>query len=865
MTYFILWYVLITLLGWISFPLIFHLTPALADRGFSFSRILGLLFWGFAFWFMASLGIVKNDLGGLLLGLMIMIGLGAWAIKITSLHSITSWLKENKATVISIEVLFFISFCCWTIVRAANPEILGTEKPMELAFINSIIRSPQFPPRDPWLSGYAISYYYFGYVITAMIAKLTATQGSIAFNLALSQTFALVAVAAFGIIFNLLSVVKTQSDEFDNKHKQNLFISLLGPAFILIVSNLEGFLEMLHARGILWYQDQAGQLSSSFWSWLDLKELSQPPSLPFSWMPSRYLWWWRASRIIQDYDLAGNWREVIDEFPYFSFLLGDLHPHVLAMPFALLAVGLSLNMFLGGAAGNTRWLWLKLKIHSKSFWTAAIVLGGLAFLNTWDFPIYVGLFSLVYCSWGLFLRHNKTQSPVQSEENRNELPETKGSSEISKIVSDFLSMAFSLGISGVLLYIPFYIGFSSQAGGILPNLVYSTRGAHLWIMFGSLLLPIFSYLIFIKLTRRNGLDLGKGFLISLGLLLLLWVISLGFGLGIASIPLLGNLFVSSIGGDGGASLFMESISRRISRLGWVTITLLLSFVFGYLINVIRSRRKTDREPNLNSDLEGKATDVSPQSFQISVNEFVFILILMGGLLVLFVEFFFLRDQFGSRMNTIFKFFYQTWIFWGLSAAFATAVLLRRLKGVWDILFRILIVLLLFSALVYPLTSIWGKTNGFEPTNGYTLDGIAYIERNNPEEMAAIRWVENAQDGIVVEAVGPQYSEYARVATISGQPNVLGWAGHESQWRGGREEIGTREEDIEFIYSSNDWEQTKLLLDLYNVRYIFIGDLERRTYRVNESKFQRFLGEPVFRSGQIMVFEVPREINFTELN
>jgi uncharacterized membrane protein len=133
-----------------------------------------------------------------------------------------------------------------------------------------------------------------------------------------------------------------------------------------------------------------------------------------------------------------------------------------------------------------------------------------------------------------------------------------------------------------------------------------------------------------------------------------------------------------------------------------------------------------------------------------------------------------------------------------------------------------------------------------------------LERNDPDEMAAIRWLTNSPDGVVLEAVGPQYSEYARVATNSGQPNVLGWAGHESQWRGGRKEIGTREEDIEAIYGSNDWERTKLLLDMYNVRYIFIGNLERRTYRVNEAKFERFLGEPVFTSGQVAVYEVPRE-------
>jgi len=206
------------------------------------------------------------------------------------------------------------------------------------------------------------------------------------------------------------------------------------------------------------------------------------------------------------------------------------------------------------------------------------------------------------------------------------------------------------------------------------------------------------------------------------------------------------------------------------------------------------------------------------------------------------------------MNTIFKFYYQTWIFWGLAAAFGSAVLLQELRRFWAVVFRIGLAILLISVMVYPLLSLWTKTNGFNPNAGFTLDGTAYFERVTQEDLAGIRWLENAEAGVTVEAVGPQYSEFARVATISGQPNVLGWAGHESQWRGGRKEIGTREEDIEIIYRTNNWEDTKNLLDSYNVRYVFIGTLERRTYPVNESKFEQHLGEPVFKSGQVSIYE-----------
>jgi hypothetical protein len=373
-------------------------------------------------------------------------------------------------------------------------------------------------------------------------------------------------------------------------------------------------------------------------------------------------------------------------------------------------------------------------------------------------------------------------------------------------------------------------------------------------MFGSLLIPIFAYQIFIWGRNKDQILTGRGFLLAFGLTAGLWLFSLLFGIGIASIPLLGNIFLTTVGGEPGTAILAESVARRFSGLGWVTLVLLLGLTFSYLLGLIRPKSQiVDQQESHENDEESLKFENRGALYP-TVHDFVFLLILMGGLLVLFTEFFYLRDQFGSRMNTIFKFYYQTWIFWGLAAAFSCAVLLQELRRFWAVVFRIGLAIILISAMVYPLLSLWTKTNGFNPNAGFTLDGTAYFELVTQEDLAGIRWLENAEAGVTVEAVGPQYSEFARVATISGQPNVLGWAGHESQWRGGRKEIGTREEDIEIIYRTNNWEDTKNLLDSYNIRYVFIGTLERRTYPVNESKFEQHLGEPVFKSGQVSIYE-----------
>jgi len=201
-----------------------------------------------------------------LLGLAVLLGLSLRSLNTENrILNTINWLKSNKRLIITTEILFFAAFALLALFRAANPEALGTEKPMELAFINAIMRSPTFPPRDPWLSGYAISYYHFGYIITAMLAKITATAGSIAFNLMIALIFALSAVGAYGILYNLLDLRLKTKDISEEPATSNVQLTtqkdssltihhsaLLAPLFLLLISNFEALLEVIHQKGILW-------------------------------------------------------------------------------------------------------------------------------------------------------------------------------------------------------------------------------------------------------------------------------------------------------------------------------------------------------------------------------------------------------------------------------------------------------------------------------------------------------------------------------------------------------------------------------------------------------------------------------------
>ncbi|HEX2698269.1 MAG TPA: DUF2298 domain-containing protein, partial [Anaerolineales bacterium] len=651
MTAFFAWYIIVTLLGWLTFPLAYRLFPALADRGYSLSRAAGLLIWGYVFWLFTSLGLTQNTIGGILFALLVLAGLSVWATA-KSKSEIVDWIRSNRGLVITVEVLFVLAFAFLAFLRAGNPELDGTERPMELMFINAILRSPTFPPHDSWLSGYAISYYYFGYVMAALLAKLSNVPGSMAHNLMTALIFALAAVGSYGILYNLLSLLNPKSEIANRKSEPSspdarlLLSALLAPLFLLLVSNLGGFLEVLHTQGVFWNSNP-----SNFWTWLDIKELRDPPGQPYQWIPNRYLWWWRSSRVISDFDLMHNPQEVIDEFPFFSFLLGDLHPHVLAIPFNLLGVALALNLFLGGWQGEANLFGLRLKISKVGFIASALALGGLAFLNTWD--ILPGAV-LIVSAYVLSRVREEGWSWTRLE--------------------DVFAFGIPLGLFAFLLYLPFYFGFSSQAGGILPNLINPTRGAQLWVMFAPFFVPIFAYFLYLAFREKKTGNWLLSLLLVIGFTLLLWGLSwLIAWFAYLRDPGFAQNYLSSQGLTDSAQLFAASLSRRFISIGGLLTIIALLVPATALLSA--SYRQSEIE-NRKSDVQ----DLAPN--------FAFLLITVAALLVLAPEFVFLRDGFGTRMNTIFKFYYQAWLLFSLAAAFGAAVLLQKLRGAWDWAFRI---------------------------------------------------------------------------------------------------------------------------------------------------------------------------------
>jgi YYY domain-containing protein len=353
------WWLIVLAFGLAALPLTMRIFRWLPERGYAFSKAVGLLLVSYLLWLGAISGVLVNDAGGILLAFLLLAGISTWiGLRHGPVRAqLTAFWQANRWHILTVETLFLLAFLGWALVRAYAPDkilpVYG-EKYMEIAFLNGVLNSPHFPPLDPWLAGYGISYYYFGYVMMAVMTRLSGVLPTVAFDLFDALLFGLTAVTAYGVTASMVSTAK------GGKQAANA-AGLFGALLVVGIGNLGGLVEGL-------YSSRA--LPQGFWQWLSIPGLTDSGQTG-SFYPGHGWWWWRSSRVLQDLDLARQpvYAQPIDEFPFFSFLLGDNHPHKLALPFILLAVGLALNLLTRaakngfptqlipeGLSGSRRWL-----------------------------------------------------------------------------------------------------------------------------------------------------------------------------------------------------------------------------------------------------------------------------------------------------------------------------------------------------------------------------------------------------------------------------------------------------------------------------------------------------------------------------
>lgn len=794
---------LVEVLGIICLPLTITVFHNLPDRGWAFSKAIGVAILTFSVWlplmYVRALPFSQLFIAGVLLILLALNILGFLRVR----HAIAKLVRVNAFYIVACEVIFLGMVLLLGWIRSYGPDIRGFEMFMDEGFLAAILRSPHFPPNDMWLAGYSINYYYYAHLTVAVLAKLLGQPASIAFNTGISMFFGLTAVNLFGVTCNIVSwarYLRTKNagvgthEEHSYAVTQNESVperpDTVHPPLLRAIPY--GFLTILMAQIL-------GNLAATQAWWKQRDDL--PP-----------FYWFDASRVVD---------KTINEFPAFSFLLSCFHAHVLALAFTILAIALAFNLFLEPDGKG-------LQVFGRGWrlpftlGVTALILGGLFTMNGWDYPTYLGL-TLVCLALQQWLAY---QSRFRLE-----------------LLLDLFTVGAGLTSLSFLLYAPFYLNFISPSQGI--GIVDPTNRSPLS---GEVLIYGMFAFIFFSLVAASALRrplfahsmVGEANVASAGLQQTLagWRWLSGDTLSIGLIIVAGVLSL----------LVLKNSLTFVVAGGFAALGVLM------LLHYLRER---------------------PRSFTLLLGSLAFALVAV-------CEVFFLRDVFADnfpRMNTVFKFYFQSWVLLSITSGaglffilegFRPAAIVpevqRRVQRSSGVLWSIALLILLLASMVYPLAATSQRTNHYVQRSN-SLDGLAYLQYYSPGDYDAIRWLNSNVSGnpVIVEAIGPDYSDYGRVSAFTGLPTIMGWVGHEYQWRVNWLnkdlnvlDFSRRGGDVDVIYTDPRPAIVLSFMARYHAEYLYVGPLEQAKYpTVDLHRFGSFM-QVVYSAKDVTIYKVSSE-------
>lgn len=827
------WWLAATVIGLIAVPYAFRLLRFLPDRGYTVARTLGILLVVYPLWLLSVLGPATYTAGSAVL-ILSLLALGAALLAGRDRRALARHLRAHAGLIVAAEVVFAVVLAALAALRAYAPAIDATEKLFEFGLLNGVLRSPRMPPADPWFGGEPMSYYYGGYLVAALFTEITAVPAAYGFNLGVALTGALAAVSVFGVGANLvLALLPTRLAHRAPRHDDRpvpdedgsvavdgppdgaghdpraavrvpwsaLAAGLLSVVLLLVIGNLEGAIEFAAAHG--WW-------TAALYQRLGIVNLTGLTETAH-WYPDEFWFWWRATRMGSDWNII--------EIPFFSFMLGDLHAHVMVLPFTALGLAALLHLLRGGERLDLA----AVRRRPLEVLFLGVLAGMLALSNTWDQPVFLVLLfaAVVILDFG---RDGPSWRAVRS------------------------ALAFVLPVAAlsVALYIPFFVNLHPASLRLRPvelnHLPPGVNGEgmvlpphHFLIVWGPLLLAAGSGIVAQAVRRHAWRAPGDAWALALVLVgapLALWSAAV-IGVNGSPVALLDEVRVRATWWAFGSYWFVQLGVLALCLLGALTI----------LAEVRRphAARRAGRTYLLLTTITG--------------------LMILHGIEL----FYFQEPAIVSRINTLFKFSFIVWL---LLAAAGGAAVVSTVLPWWRSRARLgpslwiaggAAVLLL--ALVYPVTAAMNRTDGFTGTP--TLDGLAFLRAAEPDEYAALTWMAEHLAGrpTILEAPGATYSLAGRVSARTGFPTVIGWPGHEAKLRGGRDyaameqRVNARMADVDAIYRAAGAAQAQPLLRRYGVQYIYFGRLERERYGAQAADTLALLGRPVYRNPTVTLYRV----------
>lgn len=729
---FLRWLAVIELLSIIAWAWLRGAFAKVPDAAFGLSKAFGLLLAPWFIWLLHSWRVIESSLAGELFAVFTL-SLISWYVYRRKYVPLPS---ETKRNLYWGEFLFIGVFILLTILRAFQPEIYWGEKPMDSTFLRYFARGADLPPEDPWAVGQPLKYYYFSSFLFGLISRLAAVDPSISFNLAIVTVFAVLGGALYSLILLLT---------------ERRLASVLAALLILFSANLE---------------------------WIHLY-FFKGQSLNFD-------LFWATTRLFTS--------PAFVEYPLWSFLFGDLHAHVVAIPFLVLFIALLVwqIFFVDDRLILQNW--------PESLLRAALlglVWGCFTPLNAWDFlnaSVIALVFMVAYTLYSLSLEGSL------------------------KLVFSELGIKISLlGFSAILSRLLYYPFFASSGSNISVgwNWVATSEFNHLpqvlihigvWLLLALLSIGWLSSVISFRRPRRGVLVIMVATLASLT--------PLGLG-----------LYSSEIRGTEPPWLFLEMNS-------------FFCFIASLFILLFEPSRK-------------RAAIAAA--------------LVAGALLSSYCEMIYVMD----RMNTIFKTYNSVWLLFSISAVSLFILftsncrsrsrdLVSRITGsIFSSIGWVAILTVVISGMVMiSIMTTFQRVKGPRPT----LDGTAWMWAEEQDQAQLIRWINKNITGTppILEAQGPSYQSYTRIAMHTGLPVLLGWEYHVSQRGTSQDELRIRREEVKSIYETEDPQKANYLLRKYGVRYVVVGELERSTYAaVGLKKFEeaRDCFRNIYNHGQSQLFEV----------
>jgi uncharacterized membrane protein len=727
---------------------------------------------------------------------------------------------------------------------------------MDFAFLNAILKTTYFPPYNPWFAGNYINYYYFGQLISATLVRLSGITPEVSYNLLIPLFFALTASCTFGVVSNLVysgrqRLAPKPHAPIQETDRSDILLpsmaGIFGIILVLIIGNLGEV--KLAAKGLTELGGGSGitGLVSGLRSWL-----FDGQAIPVQTGD----WYWTATRAIP---------ETINEFPFFTFIYGDLHAHLIAIPYTLLVLGLAAHLILN----RTPLKWQDLGI-------IALVLGALRAINTWDYPTYLGMIGAA-----LILRSGlewKEQGGSETFHWHKWLQQWLRF--ILLVFFQIMVVMIPLNVLGIRVTVELTIYLVLLLAGIVIGLdragrfwdPYQFLQKFGWRFISIIALSVVFFLPYILnyATGYVSIELWKDVRTTLGEYLTVH----GIFLFIAATFLLVVVLTNYLEGNaaqrsefeiaGWAIYFVPilvivSIGLAVLKLAILALTLPL---VGLGLWIILHRR----------------TPVEAV--------WVAVLMIVSVLLTLVVEVVVLKGDVG-RMNTVFKFYLQAWVIFGVAGATGLGLIInylafpadrkpatnkfsstgntnptgapvpgklldstwQHIRWAWWGVFG----LLMLAGLLYPVAAARAKmVDRYVQNSPPGLNGIDYMRsatyNENNQELAlrwdyeAIKWMRQNIEGspVIMEANTGLYRWGNRYSIYTGLPTVIGWDWHTKQQYSliPGDLVDYRIGLVREFYNTVAQGRTMEIASHYDVSYVIVGGLERAVYDVDGlSKFE----------------------------